>query len=70
MIATLYLIGVIISLTIAMIIVKRLRDFITLGDLVFSLFAAAFSWVGVIAEVIAVCMVFVNWDKVIWRKKE
>lgn len=70
MIATLYFIGVIVSLIIIIFIAKKLRDFITIGDLVFILFAAACSWVGVIAEAIAICILLVNWDKVIWRKKE
>lgn len=69
MITIIYLIGVILSLIISMCILTRGKGFITIGDLIFIIFITALSWLGVIAGIIALCLCFINFDKVIWRRK-
>ena len=65
-----YIVGLIMAVIAFAIVICKIEKKLTVGTLTLSLLMSAFSWFSLLGVIIAILIVYVDWSKELWRKKE
>ena len=65
-----YIVGLIMAVIAFAIVICKIEKKLTVGTLTLSLLISAFSWLSLFGAIIAILIVYVDWSKELWRKKE
>lgn len=65
-----YIVGLIMAVIAFAIVICKIEKKLTVGTLTLSLLMSAFSWFSLLWVIIVILIVYVDWSKELWSKKE